>query len=74
MGNKILLKTNSIKYAFQSWTLVVWFFQMYNIKLWKQDFLQSFSSFALTQNVYENCLILLLSAYYALSQYFFKKM
>ena len=38
MGNKILLKTNSIKYTSQSGTLVVWDFQMYQIKMGKQDF------------------------------------
>ena len=44
IANKILLKKNSIIYASQSWTLVVQFFQMYNIKMWKQDFLRSFAS------------------------------
>ena len=55
-GNKILLNTYSIKYASQSWTLVILFFQMYNIKKWKQDFLQIFYSFASKENFCENCL------------------
>ena len=69
-GNKILLKTNTIKYASQSWRLVVWFFQMYCIKMWKQDFLQS----ALAQNFYENCQVLfcLLIMHYDDKKFFLK--
>ena len=73
MGNKIHLKTNSIQYAFQSWTLVVWAFQICNIQVWKQDFLQRLSSFTLAQFFYENCQILLLSTCYALDHNSFSK-
>ena len=46
---------------------------MYNIKIWKQDFLQSFYSFSLKKNFCENCLIIILSTYCALSWQKFSK-